>query len=153
MAHSEPDPQMVRILARLIGRLLDPGEEVHYAFRAVSGRHVRWLVSGWKMFANTNLNKPVLYAVGVRTYIVGVTNASIVIAEDRLRGAKLVARLPRATRLGPFIGNGWIEVGGMTLCIPGVEGMTEVRLADSEMGFDDPGPVSSWFGNWSWRER
>ncbi len=85
--------------------------------------------------------------VGVRNYVVGVTDRSIVVVGNTLttrRPKDIVARIPRATRLGPFSGNGLITVAGIEMYPLDVSDLQAVQDADAELGYECPPPRSLW---------
>lgn len=60
------------------------------------------------------------------------------------RPQHIVVRLPRATRLGSFIGNGVITVGALEMWVWELADLPAVQAADNEIGYDRPGPPSPW---------
>lgn len=76
-----------------------------------------------------------------------VTDEAVVVIRTTLalgNPVEQIARLPRATRLGPFVGNGVITVGGIEMYVWEVSDLQAVQDADGEIGYDCPGPPSLW---------
>jgi hypothetical protein len=131
---------------------LEPGEHVKHAFQATSGhRGTRWLGIDSsrpnQAWGGPIPLPPVAFALGVRNYVVAVTDRAVVIIRTSLSMGypkEQVARLPRATRLGPFVGNGVITVGGIEMYVWEVADLQAVQDADGEIGYDCPAPPSLW---------
>ncbi len=129
---------------RNLAPFLEPGERVKHAFRATSGpRGTRWL-------SVRNANSLLGAAVGLRNYVVAVTDRAVVILRtSRVRFIPIpngvIMRLPRATRLGPFAGNGDITVGGIQMYVWDLSDLLAVQAADNEIGYECPAPPSPWW--------
>lgn len=103
-------------LARLCEPFLEPGEQISHlliAYQSMMEPH--WVV-----------------AVTDRAILVldpGVVRAGFA----RWIGGQRVRRLPRATRLGPVYGQGWIVLDGQRFFVPGKK--RAIATIDAEAGF------------------
>lgn len=123
--------------------LLEPGEDLRHAFEGTSGRRgTRWLGAdsrfGWR-FQFTPFPRPlVAYALGVENYVVAVTDRSIVVLRSTLttnRPREVVARLPRATRIGMPSPEGVITVAGIEIYLHDVADVRAAQDVDAEQGY------------------
>jgi hypothetical protein len=138
-------------VTRGLGAFLEPGERVHYAFRATAGpRRAIWL-GPTPSNGSAVLFAPVLLAAAralkVMNLVVAVTDRAIVVVRTSQFGEhprEVVARLPRQTQLGPFEGRGWITLGGMRMWVRDVPDLLEVQDADHAVGFETGPPEYRW---------
>lgn len=134
--------------------VLEPGERVVHAFRGSSGRRGTTVIGRLSRTSRAwfplPIPMPILgWLLGVRNYIVAVTNRNIVVVRTRMasdRPLHVSARLPRDTLLGPLRGNGWIKVAGITMYVWDVDDLLNVQEADAEMGYPSYPPPSLWWG-------
>jgi hypothetical protein len=125
----EPRPlsRSAKALAEQVIRFLEPGEEVRFAFRVNVGKNPYGLT----------------WAIVVLRYqwaVVVVTDRAVLVFDTAAANARpraLVARLPRATRLGPAKGPLFSrrDLAGLRLWIPR-RWYREVAAADAEIAHD-----------------
>jgi hypothetical protein len=121
---------------------VDDGEEIEGVFTGTGGSAAGTALSASP--ASWIAGSPLGWLLGGRFYVVAITDRSIILFRQNYltkNVSKVVARLPRHTRLDPTgpngaPGAGWVTVDGKALLVPSEEGMTVARAADA--GLDTP---------------